>query len=289
MKTIATLITCHNRREKTLACIKTLFNSSLPQDYKLSLFLVDDGSIDGTSEVVKEKFPMVIIIQGTGNLFWNQGMRLAWTTAVKFQNYDFYLWLNDDTLLHKEALLELIECYNEAFRKDKKSSVIVGGCKSSSSNVVEFSYGGSNDSGPVIPNGILQTCKFINGNVVLISKEIYDKLGNLSPDFTHAYGDYDYSLKAIQKGFNCYTSRKYIAICDRNNLPIWCNPQSPLLKRIRCLFSTKGLNMKEYIIFRRRYWGWLWIFFAIKALIKAIIPRIYTHLSGSINLDQNQF
>ena len=45
------------------------------------VFLVDDGSSDGTGIVVKEMFPEITVIQGNGKLFWNRGMFYAWDAA----------------------------------------------------------------------------------------------------------------------------------------------------------------------------------------------------------------
>ena len=55
---IAVLLTCHNRREKTLSCLKNLLEQNL-EDIDLSVYLVDDGSSDGTSDAIKEHFPEV--------------------------------------------------------------------------------------------------------------------------------------------------------------------------------------------------------------------------------------
>jgi GT2 family glycosyltransferase len=276
---IAVLLTCHNRREKTITCIKALFNSILPEECVLDIFLVDDGSTDGTTEAVKDTFPIVNIIKGSGSLFWNQGMRLAWKTAAQKREYDFYLWLNDDTILTEFALIELLECYNEAFKTDKRPAIIVGECQSYQ-NSNEFSYGGRTDNGPVIPNGKLLPCKYINGNVVLVPKTIYNKLGNLSSDYSHGMGDFDYGLRANQKGFISYTTKKYIATCPPNpGIPEWCNPSVPLSKRFNSLYSPKGLNIKEYIIFRKKFWGWRWIIFALKAYSKTLMPLYYSKIS----------
>lgn len=40
----------------------------------------------------------------------------SWTEAEK-KEYDYYLWLNDDTLLYPSALSELIECTNSEENK----------------------------------------------------------------------------------------------------------------------------------------------------------------------------
>lgn len=83
MKRIAVLLTCHNRREKTLTCLQSLYECQLPDNFDLDVTLVDDGSTDDTTRSVKENFPNITIIHGNGHLFWNRGMYLAWNNASK--------------------------------------------------------------------------------------------------------------------------------------------------------------------------------------------------------------
>lgn len=275
MTKIAVLITCHNRREKTLKCLSNLYSAVLPTGVSLKVYLVDDGSTDGTSEAIKENFSQVKIIKGNGNLYWNQGMRLAWETAAEEYDYNFYLWLNDDTIIDKNSLKELLVSYQAAYKLEGKPAIIVGACKKSE-ETSEFSYGGRNEDGPVIPNGKLQNCKYINGNVVLIPREIYNSLGNLSNDYTHALGDYDYGLRALKKGFNIYATKNYVATCQwPDERDPWLNGAYPLKHRWRLLHSPKGLNIREYIIFRKKYWGHKWIVFALKAYFRTISPNLF--------------
>lgn len=272
---IAVLLTCHNRRSKTLLALEALYKQKLDLKYSLHVYLVDDGSTDGTALAVQDKFPSVRIIDGNGSLFWNQGMRLAWKTASYVSSYDFYFWLNDDTILYQDGLEELLECFYQALELDGKESLITGACCAESGRK-NFSYGGRSDFGPVIPSGKLQKCKYINGNAVLIPKGIYRDLGNLSSDYTHGMGDFDYGLRAQKAGFNCYTSRRYMAVCPPNEgIARWCNPATPLRERLRLINSPQGLNLKEYNRFRRKHWGYKWIFFAIKAYIKVLYPSLY--------------
>ena len=72
------------------------------------------------SEAIGTCFPNVNLVQGSGDLFWNQGMRLAWNTAIKVRDFDFYLWLNDDTIIDREGLLKLFEDYFKQKRKKIK-------------------------------------------------------------------------------------------------------------------------------------------------------------------------
>ena len=138
---IAVLLTCHNRKGKTLSCLDNLFKAALPMHTGLEVFLVDDGSTDGTNKAVKNKFPAVNIIPGNGNLFWNQGMRLAWQTAAEAEEFNFYLWLNDDTLLDDHAVFELMDCLQEGRKTNSCEGLVTGACRSEVGKP-EFSYGG---------------------------------------------------------------------------------------------------------------------------------------------------
>lgn len=272
---IAVLLTCHNRVKKTLNCLESFYSSVLPNTNNFDVYLVDDGSSDDTGETVKKHYPQINLIDGNGSLFWAGGMRLAWEIASEAKNFDFYLWLNDDTMLDPVAIKELCFVYQKAKELENKE-VIVAGASRKAPKVYEFSYGGRNEDGPVIPNGNLQRCKYINGNVVLIPQKIYKHLGNISKDYTHGMGDYDYGLRAIKKGFECFTTRTYIATCPPNEgIPTWSNPVVSLSKRWDSFHSPLGLNIKEYNHFRKKFWGKKWMVFAVKAYLKMLSPRLY--------------
>lgn len=279
-KNIAVLITCHNRKDKTLHCLQALFDSVKPEDIALDVFLVDDGSTDGTAEAVAAVFPGVCIIRGNGSLFWNQGMRMAWKEAVEKGEFDFFLWLNDDTIMDRDALMVLLET-DEVIRKENELRLITAACRASEFSDI-FSYGGRTDIDKVIPNGGIQECKYVNGNLVLIPKELFSKLGYLAANYTHGIGDNDYGLRCLEIGGKCYTTAKFIATCPPNEgIPGLCNPEVSLRKRWQLLHSPKGLNIREYNQFRKRFWGKKWLVFAFKAYAKTIVPRIYTSISKS--------
>lgn len=280
MNKIAVLLTCFNRREKTLACLANLYNADLPNKTEIEVFLVDDGSTDGTTEAVKKNFDCVEVIQGTGSLFWNKGMRLAWETAVQKKDFDFYFWLNDDTTLEKNAILDFFDVYHSAKKIEGKPVIVVGACKQNSLSS-DFSYGGKTQNGPVIPNGNLQKCKFMNGNAVLIPKEIFLVLGNLSADYTHTMGDIDYGLRAIKKGFSIYTTKSFVAICETNKgFPVWCNPEKTLAERWKFLHAPQGLNISEYNRFRKKFWGAKWLAYATKVYLRTLFPKFYNKFSN---------
>ncbi len=86
---IAILLSCFNRKEKTLACLKTVF-SQLDNQFKPTVYLMDNGS-DGTSAEVRELYPDVKLSYGNDSMFWAGSMRRVWQLALNASaNYDFY-------------------------------------------------------------------------------------------------------------------------------------------------------------------------------------------------------
>lgn len=234
-KTIAVLLTVHDRKLQTLACLKGLFEQSLPDGYELDVYLTDDGCTDGTPDAVREQYPQVNIIDGDGNLFWNRGMYKAWEAAAKTKDYDFYLWLNDDTVLLPGALEALLK---EA--EEKPDSVIVGPTHSSTDDK-KLSYSGHFSGRLIYPNGYLQKCETFNGNIVLISKAIYHLIGNLDWIYQHAIGDVDYGWMVTRSGKSNYVSREFRGICDNNpRPPLWTCKDVPFKKRWKNFNSPLG-------------------------------------------------
>ncbi len=235
--------------------------------------MVDDASTDGTSEIIKERFPNVIIVQGTGYLYWNRGMHLAWKTASEHADYDFFIWLNDDTFIFHNALIEMMDCSKVA----GQNAIICGSTLSQKNN--QHTYGGKTlDGKMIIPNGTLQKCEIIQGNFVLISKSIYAEVGNIDEVFPHAIGDHDYGLRAIKKGFNLFIAQNYIGYCEEHEkLPKWCLSEVPFTKRIKSLYSPLGnAHPKYYFIYEKRHFGLL---IAVKHFasihLRLLIPQLW--------------
>jgi len=250
-KKIAALLTCHNRREKTLQSLGLLFEAALPKNYKLNVFLVDDGSTDGTSKAIKKSFPEVNVIRGDGNLYWNGGMNLAWKTAEKEYSYDFFLWLNDDTYILQNALEILLK---ESELKNNQS-IICGKTKSQLTGKV--TYGGLNldNRGFILDNNVIEKCDYFNGNIVLIPRSVFEELGFLETGFVHCLGDYDYGLRAREKNISSWVTAESVAFCENNDLPKWCNPKTPILTRMKFFYTPLGAEPFEYFIYSKRHFG----------------------------------
>jgi len=274
-KTIAILITCHNRKEKTLQCLEALFQNTIPENVTLHVFLVDDGSTDGTGIAVSDHFPEVHIVKGNGKLYWNKGMHLAWQSAITFLDFDYYLWLNDDTVLFTNA----IQCMIEDAHKMENKHIICG--TTQSRDLLDYTYGGKLKNGELIlPNGYLQECFFINGNCVLISKNIYNAVGTLDPIYPHAIGDYEYGFRARKKGVKSFVASKAIGMCNKNaSLPKWCLPHVSFYNRLKNLYSPLGSSHPYYFfIFEVKHRGIATAFLHFITIhVRLFFPKLWKH------------
>ena len=273
MKTIAALITCFNRKEKTILCLTNLFKQPLLNNFELDVFLTDDGCTDGTAEAVGKTFPQVHIIKGDGNLFWNRGMYIAWQAAIKEKDYDFYLWLNDDTYLKPTAIKQLLLSSNECLNK----SVIIGST-SAIGNDKEITYGGRTKAkGLLTPNGHLQPCELINGNIVLIPRYVYQQVGTNDPYFLHAIGDNDYGYRVIEAGLKNMVAPEILGECDLHEQPdTWRDSSKPLRVRWKALRKPTGIQPEQFFVYEYRHYGlFIATFHYITTNLHAICPWIW--------------
>ena len=244
MKTAA-LLTCHNRKDKTLACLKSLYRI-MPE---VEVYLTDDGCTDGTAEAVKTIFPKAHVIQGDGTLFWNRGMLAAWKEAVK-GDYDEYLWLNDDVELYPDFYNELKACC-------PNGDCIVSGLIEDFGKT-RILYGGYDASKQLVQaTGQSQDIRWMNGNVVLVPKAVVNRIGLLDPYFVHDLGDVDYGMRAWECGIVVVSTRCPIAAGYRNDVCRVRKWGTTLTQRFKALNKPLGSPLAQNFYFRRKHFGLL--------------------------------
>jgi GT2 family glycosyltransferase len=265
---IAVLMTCHNRKAKTLRCLDLVFSQSLPFDCGIDVFLVDDGSSDGTAEGVRAAFPRANIIMADGSLFWSGGMHLAWQHAAQ-RDYEFYLWMNDDTYLRPQCISTLLRTHEQYAAAGCEACVVVASCYDPETG--KHSYGGEmvRDGHPgrataVLPDlHVPKVCETFNGNCVLVPRAAFRVLGFMRR-FRHSISDTDYGLYATRRGVPVVIAPGYLAECMLNPIfdcphSAWQNPALPRAERWRILVGRQGLPPTDW-------WKFLWAHAGIRAI-----------------------
>ncbi|MBN1241028.1 MAG: glycosyltransferase family 2 protein [Gammaproteobacteria bacterium] len=263
---VAALLTCHNRKRSTEQCLTRLFAQRLPRNVRLRAYVTDDGSTDGTFELLQSLAPRVVVIRGTGQLYWCGGMRRAWRAAAR-DDPDHYLLLNDDTLLEPDG----VEVLLETAQAPDARRIAVGAIRDPDTG--RLTYGGVRSaSGNFEPRGEIEPCDTFNANAVLITRAVYCEIGMFHDAYTHAMGDYDYGYQARRRGIATVQTPRYVGSCRRNPLAgSWRDRTLTRAERLRILRSPKGLPFREWALYNRRNAGWRWPLRSVSPYVRVLL------------------
>jgi GT2 family glycosyltransferase len=215
--TLSICILTLNARDFLRACLHSI-QEHTTLDHEI--IVVDNGSSDGTSDMLQTEFPTVRLIQNQENLGYtypnNQAMQLA--------KGRFIALLNPDTLVHSGAFEQLC-----AFLESHPDVGIVGPkvlnpdgtlqapCRRGDSRpwaVISYFTGlAKRFPDKAFFNGYLLThlpedqihpVDGVSGSCMFIRREVVDQIGYLDERFFAYQEDADYCLRARQAGWRVY-------------------------------------------------------------------------------------
>ena len=106
---VALVVPVHNGKEDTGEFLDSLKRVSYP-NYKI--IIIDDGSTDGTKEMIRQEYPEVMLLKGNGNLWSsgaiNMGIEKAIDIAAKY-----VLQIDNDTVVDPEFISALVDAAEE--------------------------------------------------------------------------------------------------------------------------------------------------------------------------------
>lgn len=271
---IAVLLTCHNRRQKTETCLKSLvkalkcYNENKEDKVNIEIYLTDDGCTDGTEEVAIRAVSSIApihIVKGDGNLFWAGGMRFCWNEAKKrHSEWDYYLLLNDDVEMLDNLFDELLTTESWAKNNYKKEG-LCSGQTCTLEDPTKRSFGGRvwvsrfwATHKPLVPNGKPQICDLTNANILLVPHVVVDKIGIFYKGYHHGHADYDYGIKAGAAGFPIIVTAKFCGRCDNEHVDkdehrrLHERIERMSLKERKKYFSNPLRSSRDYLVYIRR-------------------------------------
>lgn len=206
---VSILILNYNGKEYLKDCLTSVLSQTY-SDFEVILF--DNCSTDGSVEHVKENFSdsRIKIISSKTNLGFSGGNN----EALKNAKGDMIVLLNNDTVVDKDWLGELVKCLNESDYAGMVQSLVIteGIPKKYYDKNGTINLFGHNimEVFDINENGIGEIFQ-VNGCSLVIKRELLNKLGGLFPDEYFAYAEDTYlSFKVKFAGYNIYHNAKSI-------------------------------------------------------------------------------
>lgn len=200
------IIPVHNRKKFTRNCLLSLQRQTVNEH---QVIIVDDGSTDGTYEMLRREFPEVTVIRGSGNLYWTAAVNMGIRHALK-GDAQYIMTLNNDTV----AAVDFIE--KMLWWTERYPTALLGALDVDFATLQPY-YGGEvihriwntsrhllDELDPNEQKGLHEVSLF-PGRGLLIPRAVFEVAGLFEEKkLPHYMADYDFTVMARRHGFKIY-------------------------------------------------------------------------------------
>ena len=249
--TVNIIIPVFNRLKDTKEIISNIRKQATTE--KLIIYIVNDGSTDGTAEWLSKQKD-IKVINGNGNLFWSGSIQKVLKKFLKNKSKkDWVLFINNDVQISKdyiESLLEIARKYSPAVVgsvvRNKKNKIVSLGPKISLwyLRVVDL----IKDKEINKNNKIIFDVDALSGRGVLYPlKSLIDSKGLRPKILPHYFADYELSIRVKKMGYRLITSTKSSVYTNENfNLKRQIRKKEKIFFKIFSKKSTSLFYSKIY-------------------------------------------
>ena len=110
---VSIIIVNYNTLELTRNCLKSIFEQT--KDIQFEVIVSDNGSTDGSVEMIINEFPQVVLIENNTNL----GFGAANNRGLKIAKGKYIFYLNSDTVLLNNAIKIFFDYWENAENKEQ--------------------------------------------------------------------------------------------------------------------------------------------------------------------------
>lgn len=95
---LSVVIICWNDTKVILNCLESIFSGT--QGTEIEVIVSDNGSTDGSPEMIRQKYPLARVIENRANLGFGKGNNVG----IRASTGEYVLILNPDTIVHPGSL-----------------------------------------------------------------------------------------------------------------------------------------------------------------------------------------
>lgn len=234
------VIPVYNRISFTRNCLNSLKRQTF-KDFKV--IVVDDGSTDGTDEMLAREFPEVRCLTGDGNLYWTASTNLGIEYALE-EGATKIMTLNNDVIAKEDFVSNMMlwaqkkpDALLGALAFDAETQLpsyggeVINWITASSQNLLDYYNTNSKLTG-------IHEVTHFPGRGLLIPVSVFKKIGLFDGhNFPQYAADYDFTHRAIKAGYPVY--------CNYD-AQIYIYPEESGSQKVR---NSKSLNNYYYYLF----------------------------------------
>lgn len=245
------VVTCFNQVEKLKECLSGLFGQAYDE---MTIVVVDDGSVDGTSEVLEGLSRKVETVQGDGSLFWGGGVALGFEhIKSRLTDADYVFLVNCDAIVGHDCVLRLVEFLESkgrlaiahALTLDSLDRKTIIGSGSLIRNWPLFIThhplrGKKVGEIPLVP----QEIHTVTARALLVPWQVIKSVGFVDGKvFRHYGGDSDFGLRCYSNGFQPYLLPSATCYLDVQSTGVSSRKSNVnLAVQLKSLFSIRSAN-----------------------------------------------
>jgi cellulose synthase/poly-beta-1,6-N-acetylglucosamine synthase-like glycosyltransferase len=259
---VTIIVPSYNEEKTIYKTVRSVLNLNYPKD-KLKVFLIDDGSTDGTWNVISKfaKIPNVKVFQKE-----NGGKYTALNLGLQNLETNFVGCLDADSIVDREALVRIMSY----FERDMEAmavvpSVTVNNPKTFIQIAQKAEYNMGIYSKKML--GFLGAINVTPGPFTIFRKKVFDDLG----PYKHAHNTEDMEI--------AYRMQKYLYKIDHcNDAFVYTNAPATVKKlykqRLRWIYGFLN-NTIDYrdLVFKRKYGNFA--FFTLPTGLVSILTVCY--------------
>jgi GT2 family glycosyltransferase len=201
-----------NRAKDTLECVDSLLRGNPGTE----VVVVDNGSTDGSSVLLRDKHPELTVIESPRNLGYVKGVNTGVRMALD-RGATHVLLINNDAVAHPGMVNELLGLL------ERKPSAGIAGPKIFyyGTDVMWFNGGHFNDllgfsTHPLMDRrddgeDVEREVHYVTGCAMMVRSEVFRDIGIFDEDFDIYAEDLDLCLRAKEKGYSSWLVPKATA------------------------------------------------------------------------------
>jgi GT2 family glycosyltransferase len=217
---LSIIISCYNTRELLADCLRSIYQN--PPDEVYEIIVVDDASVDGSSDMVRAEFPDVRLLRNSVNRHYAYSNN----RALDHARGRYVLLLNNDTIVLPQALSGMT-----AFLQAHPEAGAVGCRLLNEDGSIQWSvkslpnpgsalFGARSIISRVFPSNrfsrrhllhldqdmtqpFVVESGYVSSAASMMPRKVIDEIGHLDPRFAY-HVDADYCKRISDAGYQCF-------------------------------------------------------------------------------------